>query len=135
MERTYIITGDPVPLARARFVGQKGAMRVWDSQKQLKFVAQMELKNQHGTADQFKGPLLLDVTFFMEIPRSWSEKRRKAQEGQFHSSKPDASNLLKFIEDIATGIIYHDDALIAHVVVKKIYGAEPKTVMIIKEIN
>lgn len=135
MEREYIVNGDPIPLARARFGSSKGVKRVWDSQKQLKLVAQLSLKEQHGNEPLLKGPLLLDVTFVMEIPRSWSQKKKDEQVGKYHSFKPDASNLLKFIEDIATGIIYHDDALIAHVIAKKVYGDQPRTIMIVKEIN
>lgn len=121
--RTYILLGDPVPLARARM----SPYRVYDSQKQIKLVAGINLRNQHNDEPLLQGPLLLDVTFTLAMPRSWSRKKQGELVGSSHIFKPDLSNLLKFVEDIATGIIYNDDCIIAQVMAKKVYGPEPST--------
>lgn len=127
-EMKYIIEGSPVPLARARY----GQRKVWDSQKELKLIAGINLKNQHGNNPLFIGPLHLTVFFFIEIPASRYRQRLSLKP---HFYKPDLSNLLKFIEDIATGIIYHDDALIAHVTAYKLYDVKPRTEFTIEEMT
>jgi len=128
--KVYILPGDPIPLARAR-VGKRS---VWDSQKQLKLVAGIALLNQHGNLPQFSNSLHLDVTFYIGFPIRMGKKARDKKNGTYHVYKPDVSNLLKFIEDICTGVLYRDDSLIAVVTAKKIYDEIPRTEFTIREI-
>jgi Holliday junction resolvase RusA-like endonuclease len=44
-----------------------------------------------------------------------------------HIARPDLSNLIKFIEDIAIGILYGDDSIIAEIYARKCYDATPRT--------
>ena len=53
----------------------------------------------------------------------------------WHVYKPDVSNLLKFIEDTCTGILFHDDCIIASVLACKRYDIEPRTELIITELS
>ena len=46
------------------------------------------------------------VTFFLPIPKSWSEKKRAEHLGGPHETRPDLSNLLKALEDA----VYGDDS-------------------------
>ena len=64
--------------------------------------------------------LLLDVTFGMEIPKS-HQKRKDQLLNTAHIFKPDLSNLIKYIEDVCTGILYADDCLISNIIARKIY--------------
>jgi len=63
--KTYIIAGNPIPLARPRF----SFKRIYDKQQNEKFIAGIELAQQHGDLPFLSGPLHLDVTFFM--PSLW----------------------------------------------------------------
>lgn len=128
-ERTYILPGNPIPLARPRL----GHRKVWDSQKNLKLLFGIELQNQHQ-GDMMEGSLLLDITFYIQIPISWSDKRRESYIGRYHSSKPDTSNLIKFVEDVATGIIYNDDAQISKIIAQKVYALESSTSFTLRQI-
>lgn len=127
----YVIKGNPIPLARARH----GNRKTWDAQKQIKLVTALELEDQHSGRPLLVGPLFLDVCFFFEIPESYSARRRVTTIGCFHDFKPDLSNLIKFIEDIANGIIYKDDCSIASVTAKKVYDEEPRTELFIMELK
>lgn len=133
IEKTYILMGDPVALARTRV--NFHSHRIWDSQKELKLVCSIDLKNQHGSTPLFSGPLLLDVTFVMEIPKSRSKKKQCDMIDQYYYSRPDLSNLIKFAEDIANKICYNDDMLIAKIIAQKIYGPEPYTKFTLKELK
>jgi len=129
--KAYILPGDPTPLARPRFAKN----HVYDSQQSEKEAASLIIKHQHNHSPLLKGSLILDVTFFMPLPISWSDKKRNEQFRQFHSYKPDTSNLLKFIEDICTGIIYNDDSQISYIIAKKIYAFEPCTKFTVTELE
>ena len=77
------------------------------------------------------GPVELCMTAFMPVPASWS-KRKQAQAlaGTVRpTSKPDASNILKNIEDGLRGICVHDDSQIVAVHVWKFYSERPRVVM------
>lgn len=39
------------------------------------------------------------ITFFMPMPKSWSQKKRDTMDGQPHRQKPDLDNLLKALFD------------------------------------
>ena len=39
------------------------------------------------------------IDFFIEMPKSWSEKKRKEMDGKPHQVKPDIDNILKAVQD------------------------------------
>lgn len=119
----YILLGSPIPLARARFTNR----RVYDSQKHLKLVSAIELERQHGDKPRFTGPLRMTVWFYLPIPKSMSKRKRYNMKKTPHYTRPDLSNLIKFIEDVATGILYKDDCIIAELVSYKQYDTDPRT--------
>jgi len=123
----YIIPGDPIPLYRARFGGNKN---VWDPQKEIKLVTSITLVSQHNDQPLFSGPVHLDIHFFFLTP-----KRKQYFNHQWHIYRPDLSNLIKFYEDISTSIIFKDDCLIAKISADKSYDLNPRTEFIITEIR
>ncbi len=50
------------------------------------------------------------VTFFMPMPKSWSQKKRKLYHGTLHQQRPDLKNLLSAWEDA----LCIEDKYIAH---------------------
>ncbi len=120
--KTYVIMGKPVPLSRPRF--STATRKVFDPQKEFKTLVSMSLISQHNDDPLLTGALHLDVVFYMPIPQRSLSKNLA---GTPHCKKPDLSNLLKWVEDISTGVIYRDDALISSVESKKIYDANPRT--------
>jgi Holliday junction resolvase RusA-like endonuclease len=128
-QKTYIIPGNPIPLLRARH----GNGRVYDSQKHTRLSLQLLLKSQHNNARLYSGPLHLDIVFYFSP--SGSEKRKSQLEDTFVLKKPDVSNLVKLIEDAATGILYSDDCLIVSELPVKIYSRNPRTEFRIVELK
>lgn len=118
----YVIPGDPTPLARARLCPSG----IYDPQKQAKLGWGLQLVNQHKNLGYFKGPIALDITFFMAIPDSRKSNFSKLV-NTYHVYKPDISNMLKWVEDCAQGILYQDDCIISQVICKKLYSDEPRT--------
>lgn len=44
----------------------------------------------------------LGIAAFIEMPKSWSKKKKLAKNGELHLSKPDLSNIFKAVEDALT---------------------------------
>ena len=118
--KKYTLLGNPIPLARPRF-----GKHVYDAQRVEKANAQAQLIEQHLFLPPFSGSLLLKVSFFMPIPKGQPKKRPLS--GLFHAIRPDLSNLIKFVEDVSVGVLFHDDALISSIHAQKIYDKNPRT--------
>jgi len=116
----YILEGEPIPLKRHRH----NQRRAYDSQRHLKLTSTLALTDQHGTRPLMTGPLLLDITFFFSIPKT---RIKSLRPGSFHHFKPDLDNLIKYICDVSTKIIYEDDSCVASINARKRYNVEPRT--------
>ncbi len=122
----YLINGNPVALARARF----GDGRVYDSQKNIKVITTITLQGQHNDAPFFEGPLSLNLSFYLPIVSARKIKLNTLP----HTQAPDLDNLIKYIADVASGILYKDDRTIACIVARKYYSTNPRTEIIISQI-
>lgn len=126
----FVLPGDPTPLARMRL----GLRRLWDSQSELKICRGIELQSQFS-GRMLTGPLSLEVNFYFAPAQSLSRKKRLASMGNYHIFRPDLSNCIKFIEDIAIGVAYKDDCIIASIYANKLYDDKPaRTEFILREI-
>lgn len=130
-EYSYKLDGPPIPLRRPKLTTFP-VPHAYDSQKQVKAESQLELRFQHGYCKLIEGPISLEITFFMKIPASYSKKKKDALIDQPHIKKPDLSNLIKYLEDVAQGIIFRDDAIIDKITAKKQYSDNPRTEFIIR---
>jgi Holliday junction resolvase RusA-like endonuclease len=79
-----------------------------------------------------EGPLLLEVVFWMPRPKGHYGSGRNAEKlkpsaPRFPTVKPDATKLLRALEDALTGIVWRDDAQVVVQTVTKTYG-EPARV-------
>lgn len=120
----FILDGPPIPLQRARCGRQQ---KVYDSQKNHKLVAGINLKNQFEQQDLLEGILKLDAIFYMPIPQKCAKKYYGTFDKNLHYKKPDLDNLIKFICDVANGIVYTDDSRIAIIQTEKRYDHNPRT--------
>jgi Holliday junction resolvase RusA-like endonuclease len=122
----FIIDGAPVAKGRPRF----GNGRTYTPQK-TRDAEEHIAESARYSLDCPKKPLICPleavITFYMPIPPSWSEKKRRAHLGEPHTQRPDASNLVKTVEDALNGIIYEDDAQVWHITAKKVWSNTGKT--------
>lgn len=44
-------------------------------------------------------PHILGVSFIIQMPKSWSEKKKSKMDGEPHKQKPDLDNMLKGLQD------------------------------------
>ena len=121
--KSYLIIGDPVPLARARLSNS----RFFDSQKAHKLNFGLQIQNQHENLPPFTGPLKIDVAFYFPKTKSISLKRWETLKGKPHVYRPDIDNLLKFVLDASAPILFREDCIIAEANCKKEYGEIART--------
>jgi Holliday junction resolvase RusA-like endonuclease len=122
----YVLQGKPIPLQRARITKTRiNGSYMYDPQKYEKKGIAFALKTQHGNNPLYDGALHLMITFFMPIS--------KKQNG-FHNKRPDLSNMIKFYEDVAQGILFSDDAKIAKITATKVYDKNPRVEFVLVQL-
>jgi Holliday junction resolvase RusA-like endonuclease len=115
---SFFIPGEPVAFARA---GANGAQR-FTPKRQRDFMALVKLAACRSMVAQalMTGPVALNIRASYVPPVSWSKK--KTAGATWRAARPDADNLAKIIADALNTIVYADDAQIASLTVRKIYG-------------
>lgn len=61
----------------------------------------------------------ISCLFILEMPKSWSDKKKKQYEGKPHESKPDIDNLIKSVLD---ALRQNDSKIHTIIVTKKVWG-------------
>jgi Holliday junction resolvase RusA-like endonuclease len=120
------LPGNPIPLKRAR-AGKNG---FYDSQyivkKNIREFVRLSIKDE---LKPILGEVELKATFHMQIPKSWSKKKKREMLGKPHLQRPDLSNFLKFYEDCFLEMLYADDSQIYKIDAVKIWAEEGKTIL------
>jgi len=57
------------------------------------------LRYQLGNQPLPKDPLIVNLTFYIAMPDSWSKEKREAMLGAYHRQKPDKDNCEKAVTD------------------------------------
>lgn len=130
MTLTIIVSGQPVPKARAR-VTRFGS---FTPEKSVKY----EAKIRGATIDamtrqkigQIVGPVVVHYMAFFSVPKSWSKRKAlDAMSGRIrHTSLPDLDNLGKSVLDALIKHAFADDKQVVRIVGSKHYG-EPKMII------
>lgn len=127
----FSIPGECVPYARS---GANGKIR-FTPKRQRDFMCLVKLAASKVMNDDppFEGPLKICVRATYLTPKSWSKSKR--QNTYWKTSKPDASNLLKLVEDALNGVAFLDDAQIVEATVQKTYAPIAQTIVEISELK
>jgi Holliday junction resolvase RusA-like endonuclease len=127
----FVITGKPIPLPRAK----QGKYGFYDPSYQAKKNFAWEVKQQYNGLPLSKNKgISVAFQFFMEMPKTWSNKKKERFNMTLHEKRPDFSNLQKFVEDSLNGILWEDDSIIANLDGSfKKWSYESKTIIDIKD--
>ena len=121
----FTVPGIPVPKGRPRF----GKGRTYTPADTVAAERTVAIYARRACRKPLTGALYLDVMFFMPIPKSFTKaQRRSIDAGMLRpATKPDASNLLKTVEDAMNRIVYADDNQLVSVAAGKWYSDNPRT--------
>ena len=132
-EIRIVVPGNPVGKGRPRAFQTRGARRtikMHTPEKTRAYEQAIALAGKLAMQgrEPLGGPVAMRLDIFMPIPASWSKAKREAAllSSVMPISKPDASNVLKAVEDAMNGIAYIDDSQIIDVWVRKRYSHEPR---------
>lgn len=92
----------------------------------------------HRPEKPLSGPLYLGLVVFCPIPSSKSVKwKMQATAGKVRPiTKPDASNVLKHVEDVMQSMMFfEDDKQIVSLIIRKVYSDKPGYHITLEEIK
>lgn len=124
---TFEVDGRPVPWARA---GRKGGQGSFTPKKVKKYQERVASIGAQTLAPRplLDGPLLVDMTFYWPIPKTFPLwKRRAIARGLVHpATLPDLDNLAKGILDALNKEVWADDSQVVTLGITKVYSAVPR---------
>jgi len=70
------------------------------------------------------------MSIFLRVPQSWSQKKQREalEEKIIPTSKPDASNILKLVEDAMRDVVIYDDKQISDLHIWRRFSDRPRVV-------
>ncbi|MEK3973696.1 RusA family crossover junction endodeoxyribonuclease [Psychrobacillus sp. FSL K6-1267] len=132
MNILFEIPGNIQPQERPKFSTFGGHVRAIDPIKSRDFKQFVKMvAANHAPASLIETEIRLYVDIYRPIPKSLSKKKRaEAIAGQLRpTKKPDLDNLVKGIKDGMSKVIWHDDAQIVEMNVRKFYSENPRAVV------
>ena len=136
---TIIIMGEPVAQGRPRFARRGNFVHAYDPENSRTWKQTARLISIEQTAGR---PLLtealsLRIDVYRSVPRSWSKKRQaQALDGSIRpTTRPDADNYIKGVQDALNGVLWHDDSQIVSVTASKFYSDRPRVEIEVVEVH
>jgi len=121
----FVVPGEAVPWARSGG-GRSTARFTPAKQRNYMGALRMFCATAMGGCPPLQGPIELSVMAVYEWPKSWNSKKRARPGADWKTSKPDATNIVKIVEDALNTVAWRDDALVTSLHVWKRYGETPR---------
>lgn len=133
--KTFVIPVTPYGKKRARATAFKGRARMYNPSENESYERMVgTLALPHFPAP-LEGAIRLTVWATFEVPASWSAKKKAAALHRPKTSKPDLDNIEKAVKDGLNGIAWRDDAQVAEMSSRKVYGLTAQTVVTVEAID
>lgn len=138
-EVRFTVPGRPVAKGRPKFARIGPGVRAYTPEQTREHETSVRAlaANAMNGRPLITGPVHLHVRIYVACPVSWSGKRRaEAIRGEIRATKkPDASNVVKSIEDGCDCVVWRSDSQIVQLVAEKWFGDQPRTEVVITEID
>ena len=134
----FCIPGQPVAKGRPRFVRRGNHVATYSPEKTVNYESLVKMAAHYAMSDRkpLDTPIEINVFLWMQIPASWSKKKRQAAvAGTVHAtSRPDSDNIAKGIFDGCNGIVWKDDAQLVTINIQKKYAESPRADVVVSEL-
>ena len=134
---TFKVDANPVGKQRARYVKRGNFVQAYTPEKTRTYetLIRESAKQAMGESEPLETPVSLYLYIRVPIPASATKKRLQAISDGTEKPirKPDASNILKSVEDGMNSVIYKDDSQIVNIHVTKVYSSLPGVDICVKE--
>ncbi len=141
IEQVFTVLGAPTAQGRPRFARMGKLVRAYDPKesRENKGNIRAQVVAQHPIMIARDVPVLCHVQAYMPRPAGHfgtGKNAGKLKDGApfWHTSRPDADNILKAIKDALTGVCWHDDSQVCDVRLLKLYGDVPKMIITVREL-
>lgn len=135
MQIEFEVPGQPVAKGRPKFARRGKFVTTYTPEKTRTYEELVSwcAKGVMMGNDPMQGAIYLYLVIGLQIPKSWSNKKRiQAELGEIPAiKKPDADNVLKAVKDAMNGIVYADDSQITMMTIIKKYSPEPKVKILV----
>ncbi len=122
---TFKVDANPVGKQRARYAKRGNHVMAYtpDKTRNYETLIKAAAIEAMGASEPLETPINLYLYIRAPIPKSLSKKRLEACLNGLEKpiKKPDASNVLKSVEDAMNGVVYKDDSQIVNIHVTKVY--------------
>lgn len=105
----FNIPGTPVGKGRPRFTGRGKAYTPKTTRNYEKLVQNCFHYTKCRAVVRENTPVMMTLTAFFPMPRSWSKKKRSKMDGRPCLKVPDMDNIEKAVCDALNGVAYPDD--------------------------
>jgi len=134
---TFKVDGDPVGKQRARYAKRGNFVQTYTPDKTRNYESSIKEAaiEAMGSSECLETPVNLYLYIRAPIPKSLPKKRLEAclNGSEKPIKKPDASNVLKSVEDAMNGVVYKDDSQIVNIHVTKVYSSQSGIDVCVKE--
>ena len=134
---TFKVDADPVGKQRARYAKRGNFVQTYtpDKTRNYETLIKEAAIEAMGSSEPLETPVTLYLYIRAPIPKSLSKKRIEACLNGLEKpiKKPDASNVLKSVEDAMNGVVYKDDSQIVNIHVSKVYSSVSGVDVCVKE--
>ncbi len=119
------IPGKPMGEPRPRATTIGGHARLYTPKESTSYRAMVAhfVRDAMAGARPLTGPVRLTIDAFRACPKT-DERKREPRPQRRWTTKPDASNVAKIVEDALNGVAWIDDAQVAELVVRKWTAAQ-----------
>ncbi len=134
---TFKVDGTPVPKGRARYARRGNFISTYTPEKTRTYETLIKdaAIEAMGASEALQTPVSLYLYIRVPIPASATKKRLQAIASgeEKPTKKPDASNILKSVEDAMNSVVYKDDSQIVNIHITKVYSSVPGVDICVKE--
>jgi Holliday junction resolvase RusA-like endonuclease len=119
------IEGRPIPWRAHQGSGKRSFNPLYKEREYVRW----QIRNQ--TNEFVEGALDVLFIFYFAIPKSFSKKKALlAEKGLIRpTTRPDSTNLCKFMEDCLQGVVFEDDCQIVDTQIRKYYSLQERTLI------
>jgi Holliday junction resolvase RusA-like endonuclease len=135
----FTVYGSPVAKGRPRFRNRGNFVQTYTDEKTANYEQLVYLAFLNSGCSRVEGdiPLVGEIEFYMDIPKSVSKKKRQQMiNNELRPLKKiDLDNGIKIILDALNKVAYDDDKQFVEISAKKYYSENPRAVVRIWEMN
>lgn len=137
MNICFTVPGQPQGKGRPRIGRVGNHARMFTPEKTVNYENLVKVKAEEamGGRPLFQGPCKVVIGVFLQVPASWSKKKREAAlAGDIHpTTKPDLDNVVKVLFDGMNEVVWRDDVQVVDLKTTKRYSLTPGLVVGVEE--